>query len=45
MRIVPPLTVSDGEIAFGLELLDAAIGRMVRSRQAGRFPALLAPAP
>ena len=28
-RIAPPLTVSDGEIDLGLELLDAAIGRAV----------------
>jgi 2,2-dialkylglycine decarboxylase (pyruvate) len=29
MRIAPPLTVSDGEIDLGLELLDAAISRVM----------------
>ncbi len=32
MRIAPPLTVSDGEIDLGLELLDAAISRVARGR-------------
>jgi 2,2-dialkylglycine decarboxylase (pyruvate) len=29
MRIAPPLTVSDDEIDLGLELLDAAISRVM----------------
>ncbi len=29
MRIAPPLTVTDAEIDLGLELLDAAIARVM----------------
>jgi 2,2-dialkylglycine decarboxylase (pyruvate) len=31
MRIAPPLTVRDAEIDLGIELLDAAIGRVMQA--------------
>jgi 4-aminobutyrate aminotransferase-like enzyme len=32
MRIAPPLTVSEAEIDFGVELLNAAINRVLSAR-------------
>jgi 2,2-dialkylglycine decarboxylase (pyruvate) len=32
MRIAPPLTVTDGEINLGIEILDAAISRAIETR-------------
>ena len=39
MRIAPPLTVADAEIDLGLELLEAAIARVVPAGPAPRRPA------
>jgi 2,2-dialkylglycine decarboxylase (pyruvate) len=38
MRIAPPLTVTDAEIDLGVELLEAAIARVVPAPQALRRP-------
>jgi 2,2-dialkylglycine decarboxylase (pyruvate) len=43
MRIAPPLTASDAEIDFGLELLDAALERTLENlRPVREAPALAA---
>jgi 2,2-dialkylglycine decarboxylase (pyruvate) len=42
MRIAPPLTATDAEIDFGLELLDAALEQTLENLRPVREPSALA---